>query len=154
MAGIQSISQQPGSSQISIRYNTISTQEAQGSLNDQRIQQLLLFATRNNYNSGVRMDSVDLLTQAPNDTRVREALLYALRYDSNPGVRLKAIEGLGSYVKDDVRVRNAVLEALVNDANPGLRTQALTSFARSSGTPLATPLMRMTGMPGCRRRSD
>lgn len=125
ITGIQSISQQPGSSQISIRYNTVSTQETQGSLNDQRIQQLLLFATRNNYNSGVRMDSVDLLTQAPNDTRVREALLYALRYDSNPGVRLKAIEGLGSYVKDDVRVRNAVLEALVNDSNPGLRTQAL-----------------------------
>ena len=105
ITGIQSISQQPGSSQISIRYNTVSTQEAQGSLNDQRIQQLLLFATRNNYNSGVRMDSVDLLTQTPNDTRVREALLYALRYDSNPGVRLKAIEGLGSYVKNDVRVR-------------------------------------------------
>jgi hypothetical protein len=125
ITGIQSISQEPGSSQISIRYNTVSTQETQGSLNDQRIQQLLLFATRNNYNSGVRMDSVDLLTQTPNDIRVREALLYALRYDSNPGVRLKAIEGLGSYVKNDVRVRNAVLEALVNDSNPGLRTQAL-----------------------------
>jgi HEAT repeats/Putative zinc-finger len=125
ITGIQSISQQPGSSRISIRYNTVSTQETQGSLNDQRIQQLLLFATRNNYNSGVRMDSVDLLTQAPNDIRVREALLYALRYDSNPGVRLKAIEGLGSYVKDDVRVRDAVLEALVNDSNPGIRTQAL-----------------------------
>ena len=90
-------------------------------MNDQRIQQLLLFATRNNYNSGVRMDSVDLLTQTPNDAHVREALLYALRYDSNPGVRLKAIEGLGAYVKDDVRVRDAVLEALANDSNPGLR---------------------------------
>jgi hypothetical protein len=125
ITGIQSISQQPGSSQISIKYNTVSTQEAQGLLNDQRIQQLLLFATRNNYNSGVRMDSVDLLTQTPNDVRVREALLYALRYDSNPGVRLKAIEGLGSYVKDDVRVRDAVLEALMNDSNAGLRTQAI-----------------------------
>src|SRR5713226_3922381 len=125
VSGIRSISQQPGSGQISIKYDTVSTQEAQGSLNDQRIQQLLLFATRNNYNSGVRMDSVDLLTQTPNDARVREALLYALRYDSNPGVRLKAIEALGSYVKDDVRVRDAVLEALVNDSNPGLRAQAL-----------------------------
>ena len=108
-----------GSNQISIKYNTVSTQEAQGSLNDQRIQQLLLFAARNNYNSGVRMDSVDLLTQKPNDTHVREALMYALRYDSNPGVRLKAMEGLGAYVKGDVRVRDAVLEALVNDSNPG-----------------------------------
>ena len=92
ITGIRSVTQQPGSSQISIKYDTVSTQEAQGSLNDQRIQQLLLFATRNNYNSGVRMDSVDLLTQTPNDAHVREALLYALRYDSNPGVRLKAIE--------------------------------------------------------------
>ncbi len=125
ISGISSISQEPGSAQISIRYNTVSSREAQGSLNDQRIQQLLLFAARNNYNSGVRMDSVDLLTQKPNDIHVREALLYALRYDSNPGVRLKAIEGLGPYVKDDVRVRDAVLEALINDSNPGLRTQAL-----------------------------
>jgi HEAT repeats/Putative zinc-finger len=125
ITGISSISQEPGSNQISIKYNTVSTQEAQGALNDQRIQQLLLFAARNNYNSGVRMDSVDLLTQQPNETHVREALLYALRYDSNPGVRLKALEGLGPYVKDDVRVRDAVLEALMNDSNPGLRTQAL-----------------------------
>jgi len=125
IAGIQSISQEPGSNQISIKYNTVSTQEAQGSLNDQRIQQLLLFAARNNYNSGVRMDSVDLLTQQPNDTRVREALIYALRYDSNPGVRLKALDGLGAYVKGDSRVRDAVLEALMNDSNPGVRTEAL-----------------------------
>ena len=125
ITGIQSISQEPGSNQISIKYNTTSTQETQGSLNDQRIQQLLLFAARNNYNSGVRMDSVDLLTQKPNETHVREVLIYALRYDSNPGVRLKALESLGPYVKEDVRVRDAILEALLNDSNQGLRTQAL-----------------------------
>ena len=125
ITGIQSISQDPGSNHISIKYNTVSTQEAQGSLNDQRIQQLLLFAARNNYNSGVRMDSVDLLTQEPNNTHVREALIYALRYDSNPGVRLKALDGLGPYVKSDPRVRDAMLETLVQDANPGARTEAL-----------------------------
>jgi hypothetical protein len=125
ISGIQSISQQPGSNQISIKYDTVSTQEAQGSLNDQRIQQLLLFAARNNYNSGVRMDSVDLLTQQPNDAHVREALIYALRYDSNPGVRLKALDGLSGYVKSDTRVRDALLEALMSDANPGVRTEAL-----------------------------
>jgi hypothetical protein len=125
ISGIRSVTQEPGTNQISIKYDTVSPQEAQGSLNDQRIQQLLLFAARNNYNSGVRMDSVDLLTQKPNDLQVREALVYALRYDSNPGVRLKAIDGLGAYVKDDVRVRDAVLEALMNDSNPGVRTEAL-----------------------------
>src|ERR1700680_1038417 len=125
ITGIQSITQDPGSNHISIKYDTVSTQEEQGSLNDQRIQQLLLFAARNNYNSGVRMDSVDLLTQEPNNTHVREALMYALRYDSNPGVRLKALDGLGAYVKSDPRGRDALLEALVQDSNPGVRTEAL-----------------------------
>jgi anti-sigma factor RsiW len=125
ITGIQSISQDPSSNHISIKYNTVSTQEAQGSLNDQRIQQLLLFAARNNYNSGVRMDSVDLLTQEPNNTHVREALMYALRYDSNPGVRLKALDSLGTFVKSDPRVRDVVLEALIRDSNPGVRTDAL-----------------------------
>jgi hypothetical protein len=125
ITGIQSITQDPGSNQIQIKYNTVSTLETQGSLNDQRIQQLLLFAARNNYNSGVRMDSVDLLTQKPNVLQVRDALIYALRYDTNPGVRLKALDGLGSFVKDDVHVRDAVLEALVNDSNPGVRTEAM-----------------------------
>lgn len=125
ISGIRSVAQEPGSNKITINYDTVSTQQVEGSLNDQRIQQLLLFAARNNYNSGVRMDSVDLLTQEPGNTHVREALIYALRYDSNPGVRLKALEGLGPYVRNDVRVRDAVLEALMNDSNPGARAEAL-----------------------------
>ena len=125
ITGIRSVVQDPGSNQVTIKYDTVATQQAQGSLNDQRIQQLLLFAARNNVNSGVRMDTVDLLTQKPEDAKVREALIFSLRYDSNPGVRLKAIDSLGPYVKDDVNVRNAVLGALVNDANPGVRTEAL-----------------------------
>ncbi|HEY7096602.1 MAG TPA: HEAT repeat domain-containing protein [Terriglobales bacterium] len=136
VSGIRSISQDPGSNTVNIKYDTVSTQEAQGSLNDQKIQQLLLFAARNNYNSGVRMDSVDLLTQTPNDTHVREALIYGLRYDSNPGVRLKALEALGPYVREDVRVRDAMLEALVNDSNPGVRAQCMHALesARADGS--------------------
>ena len=121
ISGIRSITQQPGSNQVSIKYDTISTQEAQGSLNDQRIQQLLLFAARNNYNSGRAHGFGGFADAEAERSHVREALIYALRYDSNPGVRLKALEGLGAYVKDDVRVRDAVLEALMNDSNPGVR---------------------------------
>ena len=125
ITGIRSITQDPATNTVNIQYDTVTTQQTQGSMNDQRIQQLLLFAARNNYNSGVRMDSVDLLTQKPNVSQVREALVYALRYDTNPGVRLKALDGLGGFVKDDTRVRDVVLEALVNDSNPGVRTEAL-----------------------------
>jgi hypothetical protein len=125
ITGIRSITPEAGTNRVNIKYDTVKTEETAGSMNDARIQQLLLFAAQNNTNSGVRVDSVDLLKQRMNDSRVREALVYALRYDNNPGVRLKALEGLGSYVKDDVRVRDAVLETLTNDTNPGLRTEAL-----------------------------
>ena len=125
VSGISSIVQQPGSNQVTIQYETVAPQQASGPLSDPNIQQLLLYAARNNFNAGVRMDSVDLLTQQPNNQHVREALLYALRYDSNTGVRLKALDGLGPHVKDDVQVRDAVLESLMSDANPGVRIEAL-----------------------------
>lgn len=125
ISGISSISQQPGSNQVTIKYDTVSPRELSGPMSDTRVQQLLLYAARNNFNAGVRMDSVNLLTQQPSNEHVREALLYALRYDSNAGVRLKALDGLGPYVKDDVRVRDAMLEALMADTNPGVRIEAL-----------------------------
>ncbi|HZP17939.1 MAG TPA: HEAT repeat domain-containing protein [Terriglobales bacterium] len=124
ISGITSIAQQPGN-QVTIKYDTVIPQQATGSLSDSNIQQLLLFAARNNFNAGVRMDSVNLLTQQPSNPHVREALLYALRYDSNTGVRLKALEGLGPYVKDDVQVRDTVLESVMSDVNPGVRIEAL-----------------------------
>src|SRR5215813_11221877 len=125
ISGISSISQQPGSNQVTIKYDTVSPRELTGPMSDTQVQQLLLYAARNNVNAGVRMDSVNLLTQQPSNEHVREALLYALRYDSNAGVRLKALDGLGPYVKDDVRVRDAMLEALMADTNPGVRIEAL-----------------------------
>jgi hypothetical protein len=125
ISGIRAITQDPGSNQVKIQYDKVYTDQAQGSIDDPKIQQLLLFAARNNINSGVRLDSIDLLTKSPDDTRVREALIFALRYDRNPGVRLKALDGLRSYVKDDQQVRDAVLEALLQDSNPGVRTQAI-----------------------------
>jgi hypothetical protein len=126
ISGIRAITQEPGSKNVQIQYDTLQPQSAQGSIDDPKIQQLLLYAARNNYNSGVRMDSVDLLAQKPTDENVREALMSSLRYDNNPGVRLKALDGLGPYVKQDIRVRNAVLEALMNDSNPGVRSEAIT----------------------------
>ena len=125
IAGINSVTPIPGTDQVTIKYNTLSPQEAQGPLNDQKIQQLLLYAARNNFNSGVRVDSVDLLAQRSGDQQVREALIYALQNDTNPGVRLKSLNALGNYVKDDTNVRDAVLRALLNDTNSGVRIEAL-----------------------------
>lgn len=125
IAGIRAITQQPGTNNIEIKYDTTVPQKLEGNLNDQRIQQLLLYAARNNFNAGLRQDAVDQLAQKPDDSRIRELLKSSLLYDTNPGVRLKALQALGPYVKDDTSVRDAVLEALQNDSNPGVRAEAI-----------------------------
>ena len=126
IGGITSIEHKPNSDQVQIHYQRVVPESMEGSVSDPKIQDMLTYAARSNYNNpGVRIDSVDMLTSKAADPQVREALTYALRYDSNPGVRLKTLDGLGSYVKQDIRVRNAVLDALLNDSNLGVRGGAL-----------------------------
>ena len=125
IGGIQSIIPDANSNKVSIKYDMVYPQTLEGNANDPQIQQLLLMATRNQLNSGVRLPAIEVLTRQAEDNAVREALIYALRYDKNPGVRLKALDGLKSYVKDDVHVRDAVLEALMHDGNPGVRSNAI-----------------------------
>jgi hypothetical protein len=126
IAGIRGIEQDPNDpTKVHIRYDRVTPDQVQGSINDPAIQRLLLFASQSQRNSGTRMDSINLLTQNSDDKQVREALMYSLRYDKNPGVRLKAMDGLRDYVATDTRVRDAVLDALMKDNNPGVRTEAI-----------------------------
>lgn len=125
VAGVESITPEANSNKIAIKYDTLYSHTAEGNSDDPLIRQLLLMAARNQRNSGVRLDSIEMLTRKAEDNAVREALIYALRYDKNPGVRLKALDGLKSFVKDDVHVRDAVVEALMHDSNGGVRSEAI-----------------------------
>ena len=125
IVGIRGITQQADSGRVDIKYDTIVPQRLSGSPDEPRIEQLLLFAARNNASSGVHVDSVDLLARRSGDQRIRKALMYALQHDNNPGVRLKSLEALGPFAKGDLTARDAVLQALLNDPNLGVRTQAI-----------------------------
>jgi len=125
IGGITSIEKDPATNTVKVQYDRVMPGSVQGTVNDPKVQDLLMYAAKSNENSGVRLNSVDALTDKTDDPRVRETLTYALRYDSNPGVRLHSLEGLSALVKDDIRVRNAVLEALLNDSNLGVRSGAL-----------------------------
>jgi hypothetical protein len=96
-----------------------------GTTDDPRVRQLLLLAARNNRNSSLVLDSLDVLTRRPGDDEVREVLIETLRYDKNPGVRLKSLDALKGYVRDDVHVRDVVVEALLHDNNAGVRQEAI-----------------------------
>jgi hypothetical protein len=125
IAQIESITRDPNSDKVTIKYDTLSPQTLVSSASDPEVQKFLLLGARNNRDSGVRLESYDILKNQPDDAAVREALIYALRYDQNPGVRLKVLDGLKGYVKDDVHVRDAVLEALLHDNNAGVRFAAI-----------------------------
>ena len=99
IGGITSIEKQPGTDNVKVQYDKRMPASVQGSVSDPKVQDLLLYAAKSNENSGVRLNSVDVLSSKADDPRVRETLTYALRYDSNPGVRLMALEGVGPLVK-------------------------------------------------------
>jgi anti-sigma factor RsiW len=95
-----------------------------GRLEDQNIQRLLLAASREQDNPGVRVESVELLKDRGASAEVRSALLEAVTHDVNPGVRLKALEGLKSFGSDS-EVRKTLAQVLLKDQNPGVRIQVI-----------------------------
>jgi hypothetical protein len=130
IANVSSITRQPGSENVEVRYNRLVPESIQGSLNDPGIRQLLLLGAQNRLNPDVRGNSVGLLaTQCRagqcDDGPIRNALIVSLLYDNSPDVRLKALEGLQPYVGNDTRVRDAMLQSLLNDPDARVRTQAI-----------------------------
>jgi hypothetical protein len=131
VAGISGIKRQPNGEMVDVSYNQLVPRHVQGSLDDPKIRQLLMLASKNSTSSQVRDDSVSLLAaecragHSCKPAGIRDALMAALLYDKNAGVREKALEGLEPYVAQDVRVRNAVLEALLNDSDPKIRTASI-----------------------------
>lgn len=129
VANISSIVRQPNSEYVEVHYNQMVAQKVRGTLDEPRIRQLLMLASANAPNPGVRDDSIGLLAAecraGHQCTAIRDALLVALRYDHSATVREKALEGLQPYVAEDLGVRDAVLEALLNDPDPRIRTAAI-----------------------------
>ena len=95
-----------------------------GDPGDEQIHRLLLAATRESSDAGLRAESMDILSAQPNSNELRGTLLYALEHDPNPGVRLKALDALKPYASAP-DVRGALAKALLADDNPGIRTQAI-----------------------------
>jgi hypothetical protein len=131
IAGVSSITLEPGSENVEVRFERMTPETAFGTLDDPQIRQLLVLAARNFANPAAHDDSVNLLAQECqaghqcNGGPVRNALMVALRYDKDARVRRKALEGLESYISADTRVRDAVLEAVLHDSDADVRAEAI-----------------------------
>ncbi|HTW47011.1 MAG TPA: HEAT repeat domain-containing protein [Acidobacteriaceae bacterium] len=131
IAGVSSITLEPNTENVEVRFNRVVPETAFGTLDDPQIRELLLLGARNPDNPDVHADSVDLLAQECRNGHqctggpIRNALMVALRYDKSAKVRSKALAGLEPYIAIDTRTRDAVLEALLNDPDPEIRSQAI-----------------------------
>jgi hypothetical protein len=95
----------------------------EGSLDDPRIQQLLVYAVKSYDNAGIRRDTLDALRARSKSPDVRAALLYTMEHDPNAGNRLAALDATrGMESGDDLQ--QSLLEVLQHDQNPGVRVES------------------------------
>jgi hypothetical protein len=100
--------------------------EIEGNASDVDMKRVLAYVISSGpkFDSGVRLDSVQVLRSQADDAGVRHVLCEAALKDPNASVRLNALEALQGDVEDS-DVRDALVQVLTHDANPGVRIVAI-----------------------------
>jgi hypothetical protein len=132
--------QSPGRVQIIVdetRQRTLS-----GSLEDADIQRLLVSASKDPADLGLRVESVGILKGRPESAEVRGALVHALQQDPNAGVRLKALEGLKGFASDP-ETRKILSQTLLTEKNAGVRIQVIDLLIQSKGDQMVGVLQEL-----------
>lgn len=148
ITGINSLpSENSSAPMVTVSVRTKELQELSGTPEDAEIRGVLAYVVQNGqrFDSGLRLDSIELLKTQGGDAQVRQALCHAARHDNNPGVRLKAMEALRGMGGDET-VRQIFVDALLRDENPGVRVEAinaLRAFAESAGPGRAADYPRL-----------
>ena len=96
----------------------------EGSLDDPRIQQLLVSAVKSYNNAGIRRDTLDALRASTKSPNVRAALLYSMQYDPNVGNRLAALD-MARAMHGGEDLQRTLINLLERDSNPGVRVQSV-----------------------------
>lgn len=112
-----------GQNGVRILVDRVQQQEVTGTLKDNVVRQLILNATHDPSDPGIRVDSVELL-QNQTGPDVRDALVNSVEHDTNAAVRLKALEGLRRF-SGDITARQAVEFVLKHDEDPDVRSEAI-----------------------------
>jgi HEAT repeats/Putative zinc-finger len=134
---------QPSSdNRVRIVFDQVHEREITGGMDDQGVRRLLIAASKDPADPGIRVDSVEILNNQ-NGSDVRDALIYAAQHDPNAGVRLKALEGLGRFA-DDPAIRESLTFVLQHDDNSAVRSQAIDVLAPVAGRAELSPQLAGT----------
>ena len=96
----------------------------EGSLDDPRIQQLLVDAVKSYDNAGIRRDTLDALRARTKSPNVRAALLYTMQHDPNVGNRLAAMDAARAMQGGD-DLQQTLINVLEHDRNMGVRVESV-----------------------------
>jgi hypothetical protein len=124
ISGISRVASDPQTGGVKITMDAERRVTLEGSLDDPKIQQVLVYAVKSYDNPGIRRDTLDALRSHADNPNIRQALIFAMQHDANAGVRLEAL-GAVCNMKFSDEVRAALLEALEHDTNPGVRVAAV-----------------------------
>lgn len=111
--------------------------QVSGRVDDDAIRQLLLAATEDPADPGIRVYSLEVL-KGQRGVDVRDALLKSAKLDPNAAVRLKALEGLRQFTPDAPMIET-LKYVLEHDDNPGVRSEAIDILAPGGQTPWVIP---------------
>ena len=129
ISGISRVAPDPKTGGVRITMDAERRVTLEGSLDNPRIQQVLVYAVKSYDNAGIRRDTLDALRTHVDNPTVRHALLYAMQHDPNVGMRLEALDSLRG-LEWDADLRQAFLDALEHDKNPGVRVAAVDVLAQ------------------------
>ncbi len=96
----------------------------EGSLDDPRIQQLLVNAVKSYDNAGIRRDTLDALRARSKSPNIRAALLYTMEHDPNVGMRLAALD-VARGMASGADLQQSLIEVLEHDRNMGVRAETV-----------------------------
>ena len=122
--GISRVAPDPNTGAVRITMDAERRVTMEGSLDDPRIQQVLLYAVKSYDNPGIRRESLDALRAGRDKPIVRQALLYTMQHDPNLGVQLAALDEARG-LEWDADLRQAFVGVLAQDKNDGMRVAAI-----------------------------
>src|SRR3989338_8821332 len=102
ISGVSQVAPDPQTRAVRITLDAQRRVVLEGSFDDPRIRQVLLYAMKNYDNPGIRLEAAEALQALDWGPDVRQALLDVLREDQNAGVRVAAVNVLVEHADENV----------------------------------------------------
>ncbi len=140
LAGVKTVTFDPATGTVQVRYQTVNEVMVQGGPEDPAIRRLMQHALREPENPGARLSAIRVLDAvgpavAAPDTALVDALTLLLEKDPNDGIRLQAVRALRTLYRGrplSPAVKQTLLHVLLDDRTTALRIEAIEALTEGT----------------------